>query len=458
VEYFARQDYPNLELVVVDDGEDPISDCLPNDKRVRYVRLSSRLSVGAKRNLACRQATGEFVAHWDDDDWYPSWRISRQMQALNLAGADVCGSSCLYFFDATYERAWHYACPGKRNNWVAGSTFLYKKQFWERNRFVDVQVGEDARFLWSSVRKSVHDIHDPQICVAMIHSENTSRKVTTGAYWRECPKEEIDRILQEDIRRYSSDPNNCLLNQPLVSCIMPTYNRRAFVELALQHFGGQDYANKELIIVDDGNLPVEDVVKNYSGVRYVQLHRRLSIGAKRNVACQHAKGSLIAHWDDDDWYAPSRLRYQVAPLIANEADLTGLAAAFVLQLPVGKCWTITNALHRKMFHGNVHGGTLVYRKAIFDRGIRYPEVNLAEDAAFIRRAMAMKQRLMRLENTGAFIYMRHGNNAWQFDAGRMLDPGGWEETNTPENFPIAQLEQYCQAAERSAVTAWQNAC
>ena len=43
-------------------------------------------------------------------------------------------------------------------------------------------------------------------------------------------------------------------SQPLVSCIMPTYNRREFVPLAIRYFLRQDYANKELIIIDDGTV------------------------------------------------------------------------------------------------------------------------------------------------------------------------------------------------------------
>ncbi len=49
-------------------------------------------------------------------------------------------------------------------------------------------------------------------------------------------------------------------DQPLVSCIMPTRDRRAFVPRAIAYFLRQDYANKELVIVDDGTDPVSDLV------------------------------------------------------------------------------------------------------------------------------------------------------------------------------------------------------
>lgn len=45
-----------------------------------------------------------------------------------------------------------------------------------------------------------------------------------------------------------------------ISCLMPTYNRRAFVPQAVDYFLRQDYPSRELIVVDDGTDPVEDLI------------------------------------------------------------------------------------------------------------------------------------------------------------------------------------------------------
>ena len=94
---------------------------------------------------------------------------------------------------------------------------------------------------------------------------------------------------------------------PLISCIMPTHNRRPFVGQAIYYFLRQDYPEKELLILDDGEDAVADLVPRDERIRYVRLEQRQSIGAKRNHACELAKGQFIAHWDDDDWMAPRRL-------------------------------------------------------------------------------------------------------------------------------------------------------
>jgi hypothetical protein len=100
-----------------------------------------------------------------------------------------------------------------------------------------------------------------------------------------------------------------------------------------------------------------------------------------------------------------------------------------------------------MFCGDVHGGTLLYRKSLLNENVRYPETNLAEDAVLIQQAMRRAKRLQRLENPGAFVYLRHGRNAWKFEAGRFLDPGGWNPTTAPAGFSSQMLDLYRAAAE-----------
>jgi glycosyltransferase involved in cell wall biosynthesis len=445
---FLRQDYPNLELVVVDDGAEPVADCMPEHPRIRYFRLDQKLTVGAKRNFACRQARGEIIAHWDDDDWYADSRVGAQVRALLAGSADVCGSSRMYFYAPATEQAWEYCYSAPGPTWVGGTTLVYRKQVWERSPFPDLQVGEDSHFVCYGGGKTICDIATAELCVAVVHAGNTSYKETAGAFWSPQPGERIERLMGADLDVYRAllGPSGSG-RWPLISCIMPTYNRRPFLPLALRCFLDQDYPNKELIVVDDGEIRVGDLAGNLPGVRYLAPASRLSIGAKRNLACAEARGEIVAHWDDDDWYAPDRLRYQAAPIIAGEAEITGLESAFVLEAAEGAFWTIKPELHRQLFAGDVHGGTLVYRRELLSRGLRYPEVNLAEDAYLLRQAMADGARLLRLDNPGVFVYVRHGFNAWrEFQPGRFLAPAGWAPAHPPLTLPAAARLAYQTAA------------
>jgi glycosyltransferase involved in cell wall biosynthesis len=82
IDCFQKQDYPHRELVIVDDGTDPIDDLVPPDPRLRYHRLSRRAVLGEKRNLACELAQGTVITHWDDDDWSPATRLSRAPRCI----------------------------------------------------------------------------------------------------------------------------------------------------------------------------------------------------------------------------------------------------------------------------------------------------------------------------------------------------------------------------------------
>ena len=119
---------------------------------------------------------------------------------------------------------------------------------------------------------------------------------------------------------------------------MPTANRRAFVPEAIRLFLAQDYPEKELVVLDDGEDSVADLIPKDPQIRYLSLDHRHSIGAKRNLACAAARADIIAHWDDDDWYAPWRLSCQVAAIVDDEADLSGLARVLFYDPPGRRAW------------------------------------------------------------------------------------------------------------------------
>ncbi|HKP71555.1 MAG TPA: glycosyltransferase, partial [Pyrinomonadaceae bacterium] len=202
IQYFLRQDYPHKELLIVDDGADSVADLIPPDERVRYFRLTDKMTVGAKRNFACERARGEIVAHWDDDDWHAPHRLSYQVEALRREGAELCGISTLLFYDVRGERGWKYVYPAKQKRWLSGSSLCYTRGFWEGNRFREINVGEDARFVWQKPSARMCVLADSTFHVGMIHKSNVSPKQTTGSFWQPHPAEEIRRILGADAEFY----------------------------------------------------------------------------------------------------------------------------------------------------------------------------------------------------------------------------------------------------------------
>lgn len=183
IEYFLHQDYEQKELIVVDDGDDPVADLIPDDPRLRYIRLERRQTVGAKRNLACEQARGEMIAHWDDDDWHAPHRLRYQVEYLTKSRAEICGLRQMLFLDIATDQTWLYEYPANQGFWLAGGSLLYTRQYWQRTAFPDISIGEDTRFLWSHKTQRAATLPDYTFYVAMIHPGNTSPRHLRAPYW-----------------------------------------------------------------------------------------------------------------------------------------------------------------------------------------------------------------------------------------------------------------------------------
>ena len=168
--------------------------------------------------------------------------------------------------------------------------------------------------------------------------------------------------------------------QPLVSCILPTYNRRHLIGAAIRQFLRQTYSNKELIIVDDGEDCIEDIVKtvNHPSISYIRWNDHITIGRKRNIACENAKGEYIAHFDDDDWYSPHRLAEQVQLMKQSGCLLTGYNSVMMYHQKSDR------AIHYYEDPTSIVGATFMYRKDYW-KTHRFPDVSIGEDTYFMRR-------------------------------------------------------------------------
>lgn len=180
---FLRQDYRHRELVVVDQGRDPVADLVPDGAPVRYLAVEAGQPLGRLRNLACAAAAGAVILHWDDDDWMAPWRISYQVDGLLRGDADLSGISRAYYLDVRDGSAWEYIYPEGRRPYVVDSTLCYWRSLWERQPFVPEEQDTEVAFQWNGEPKRYAVLPDHSFYVATIHHANGSAKNTRAPRW-----------------------------------------------------------------------------------------------------------------------------------------------------------------------------------------------------------------------------------------------------------------------------------
>jgi glycosyltransferase involved in cell wall biosynthesis len=107
---------------------------------------------------------------------------------------------------------------------------------------------------------------------------------------------------------------NMSLKNPLISVLIPTYNRAKYIKQAIDSVVAQDYRPIEIIIIDDGSTDdtKEIIEQNYDKniVRYF-YQKNKGIPRARNACLAKAKGEYIAWLDSDDYYLPGKLTAQM---------------------------------------------------------------------------------------------------------------------------------------------------
>lgn len=104
---------------------------------------------------------------------------------------------------------------------------------------------------------------------------------------------------------------------PLVSVIIPTYNRMETIERSINSVLNQTYKNIEIIVVDDGSM--DDTLKiiehlNIGNMKVLkQNHKGANVA--RNLAISVAKGEFIAFQDSDDEWFPDKLEKQITYML-----------------------------------------------------------------------------------------------------------------------------------------------
>ena len=114
---------------------------------------------------------------------------------------------------------------------------------------------------------------------------------------------------------------------PLVSVVIPTYDRPEYLERAVRSVAEQTYSSIELVVVDDSSpIPAAETLNGIdtdgiSEVDCIRHDENRGANAARNSGIRHATGEFVAFLDDDDRWLPEKVSRQVRRFESGSSDL-----------------------------------------------------------------------------------------------------------------------------------------
>ena len=145
-------------------------------------------------------------------------------------------------------------------------------------------------------------------------------------------------------QRRGASPVLSFTRPPMVSVIVPTYNRPERLQVALNSVLAQTYQDFEIIVVNDGTVDVNEVIAplNKNGrITTIRHDHNRGLAAARNTGIRAAKGIYIAYLDDDDTYLPDHLHTLVTALQGGEHKFAYTDAWRIHEVRQGDQYVVT---------------------------------------------------------------------------------------------------------------------
>jgi len=193
-----------------------------------------------------------------------------------------------------------------------------------------------------------------------------------------------------ELRKFLKKP------EPLVSVIIPFYNRIDWTAQAVESILNQTYQQFEIILVNDGsNEPIDKLI-SMGDSRISLLHQQnLGPAAARNHGIRQAKGNYIALLDSDDIFLPEKLERQVEVHQQNPRvwlshtsyqrfTTAGETSAISERLEVMHSGKFSGNLYPKIFYDcPIATPTVMFRREVVEHDIWYEEsYRICEDVIF----------------------------------------------------------------------------
>lgn len=208
-----------------------------------------------------------------------------------------------------------------------------------------------------------------------------------------------------------------------VSVVTPTI-RSKYLNQVFENFLSQNYKNKELIIIlNKDDMAVEDwesKAKRYGNIRVYRLKEGTSLGECRNFGAEVAKYDIIAHFDDDDYYAPTYLTNALKLFKETDADIIGKATTF-MYMEGKKHLRLYNPNKEFKYVAHVPDATLIYSRKVFEQ-VKFSPITLGVEIDFQRRCIEKGLKVFSGDKYDFAIYRsgKSTDHTWQEEDKELL--------------------------------------
>ncbi len=177
--------------------------------------------------------------------------------------------------------------------------------------------------------------------------------------------------------------------QPMVSIVLPTFNREKLLQRAINSVLNQEFRDWELIIVDDGSLDntfnlVNSYLIKYENIRYLK-HSNRKLPLSLNAGIMLSVGKYACFLGSDDEYKSSYIIERVKFMNENpNVDLIYGGAEIVGNPFVKDKNDLTKQIHLSEC---VIGGTFFGKREVFVELNGFNDLNYSEDSDFYERVI-----------------------------------------------------------------------
>ena len=200
IHLYQQQTYPKelMELVILDDSPTSNEDIIPkNDKSIRYIYQSNKLTLGEKRNQLNKLAKGEVIICFDDDDYQFPERVAHSVARLNADKANIAGTTTINVYYTHIKEMYQYGPFG--GNHGTNGTFAFRKSYLKSHNHDPTKNAQEEPSFTNNFTEKMAQLDPDKTIICMSHNTNTFDKKFLLHQKKKTMNNKLNKIIKDKL-------------------------------------------------------------------------------------------------------------------------------------------------------------------------------------------------------------------------------------------------------------------